>query len=57
MILGMLAAWPDEPFNENTYTSPAGLEVNCTIRFLSGLNHAEGHLDQIKEIVRQAQAA
>jgi hypothetical protein len=57
MILGMLAGWPDQPFTENTYTSPSGIEVNCYIRFLFGMNHAEGHLNQIAEIIRQGNEA
>jgi tRNA U34 5-methylaminomethyl-2-thiouridine-forming methyltransferase MnmC len=54
-----LNAWPDEPHLETTYTPdyPGAKPRNAIIRFLSGLGHDDAHLDQIKEIMRQSQAA
>ncbi|MBI3158738.1 MAG: DinB family protein [Chloroflexi bacterium] len=57
MIRGLLAAWPDEPHLDNTYSPREGLIVNPIIRHLLGMSHAEEHLEKMPEIVRQAQAA
>ena len=57
MILAMLDVWPDEPHLDNTYEPWDGMVANPVIRFLLGLSHAEEHLAQIEEIVRQAKAA
>jgi hypothetical protein len=56
MILALLDAWPDEPHLDVTITGSWGPR-NAVSRFLSGLSHADSHLDQISEIVRQAHAA
>ncbi|KAA3644920.1 MAG: DinB family protein [Chloroflexi bacterium] len=57
MILATLDVWPDEPHLDNTYEQRPGLTMNPVVRFLHGLSHAESHIDQIREIVRQAQVA
>jgi hypothetical protein len=56
MILATLAVWPDEPHLDVTIWGPSGPR-NAIARFLGGLSHAESHLEQISEIVRQARAA
>jgi hypothetical protein len=55
MRLSMLAAWPDEPHLENSYSPSAGRPpVNALGRFLSGLSHDASHLEQIRKIMAQA---
>ncbi len=54
MILAALDVWPAEPRLENHYTAKSGLEVTPIIKFVSGLSHADNHLGQIAEIMRQA---
>jgi hypothetical protein len=56
MMLATLAVWPDEPHLDITIWGPSGPR-NAIARFLGGLSHAESHLEQISEIVRQARAA
>lgn len=56
MRLASLDMWPDEPHLDNTYKSYAG-NINAIGRFVLGLKHDFGHLDQITEVVRQANAA
>jgi hypothetical protein len=58
MRLASLKMWPDKPHLDNTYeSSPQFGEVNAISRFIFGLKHADDHLEQIEEIVRQAKAA
>lgn len=57
MLLGSLEMWPDAPDLENYYQTKSGLKVTPRIRFLFGQSHADGHVEQIEEIVRQAKAA
>jgi hypothetical protein len=57
MCQGLLAAWPDEPHMDNTYSPREGLVVNAIIRYLLGMSHAEEHLAQMREVARQARAA
>lgn len=55
MRKAMLDAWPDEPHLEVPYTAFARLgTLNATGRFLIGLYHDADHIDQLKEIMRQA---
>ena len=55
MRLAMLDAWPDEPHLEVTYApSPRFGPYNAISRFLMGLYHDDDHLDQLREIMRQA---
>ncbi|NUQ36940.1 MAG: DinB family protein [Caldilineales bacterium] len=54
--LAYLDAWPDRPHLETTYT-PYGAPQNCITRVLAGLFHEEGHLDQMREAIRQATAS
>jgi hypothetical protein len=57
MRLAALDLWPDDPYLENTYTSPnSGMVINPVTRFVFGLSHDDAHLAQIKEVVRQAKA-
>ena len=57
MCLASLEMWPDEPHLENTYRArPKAPEFNAVTRYVSGLSHADSHLGQIAEIVRQSQA-
>ena len=58
MRLASLGMWPDAAHLENAYPGwPDGPIVNAIGRFVLGLMHEESHLGQIREIVRQAQAA
>jgi len=58
MRLASLDIWPDKPYLENTFTSErSGLVINPIARFVFGLSHDDAHLEQIKEVVRQAKAA
>ena len=55
--LASLDLWPDQPNLELTYAMwEGGPVVNAVTRFLYGLVHEASHLDQMAEIVRQAQA-
>lgn len=58
MRLAMLAAWPDQPHYENSYSNREGAPLmNCKGRFLYGLSHEESHLEQIAKVRDQALAA
>ena len=58
MRLATLAVWPADPHLENTYRlGENGPFPNAIERFVRGLSHDDNHLGQIREIVRQAQAA
>ncbi len=58
MRLASLEMWPAEPHVENTYVRREGAPpTNCFGRFISGLYHDNSHMDQIAEVIRQAQAA
>lgn len=53
-----LDAWPDQPNLELSYTPIPQLgPMNAVTRFMLGLLHDDGHLDQLREIMRQAKAA
>jgi len=55
MCLASLDMWPDEPDLENFYQrSPESTKVNAVMRYAFGLMHADSHLAQLAEIVRQA---
>ena len=58
MRLASLDMWPDNPDVENSYKPYESAPVmNCYRRFLGGLRHDNSHLDQIQDVVGQAQAA
>jgi len=58
MRKSLLDAWPDEPHLEMTYSPwPQAGDLNAIARFILGLSHDTSHLDQLREIVRQARAA
>lgn len=58
MCLASLDMWPDSPRLDVTFQWREGSpQYNAVARFLFGLSHADGHLGQIEEIVRQAKAA
>jgi len=58
MQLASLEVWPDEAHLDYEYESwPGGPILNAVGRFVLGLSHADTHLGQIEEIVRQAEAA
>lgn len=55
MRKAMLDAWPDEPHLDVTYTPfPRAGALNAIGRFILGLYHDADHLDQLREIMRQA---
>ncbi len=52
-----LDAWPDEPHLDTTYTPYPRLgTVNAVTRFVLGLSHDDSHVEQLREIMRQARA-
>ncbi len=56
--LASLSLWPDAPRYDVTVEGYAGGPPrNCKARFVGGLAHDDAHLDQIKDVVRQAKAA
>ncbi|MBW7884103.1 MAG: DinB family protein [Caldilineaceae bacterium] len=58
MRLASLELWPAAPHYENRYAPRAGATpINCVVRFVNGLRHDAGHLEQIAAIVKQARAA
>jgi hypothetical protein len=57
MRLASLDLWPAPPHLETVFRyRPDGPPLNAYDRFLGGLRHANSHIEQIREIVRQAQA-
>ena len=55
ICLASLNMWPDNPHLENFYQSrPESPRINAVGRYVYGLSHADSHLMQIQEIVRQA---
>ena len=54
-----LELWPNPPHFENRYEIPGRSTgpINCVTRFMLGLRHDDAHLDQIRNIVQQSQAA
>ena len=58
MRKAMLDAWPDEPHLDVVYTAIPRLgPLNAISRFILGLLHDTDHLDQLREIMRQAREA
>jgi hypothetical protein len=58
MRKAMLDAWPDEPHLDVTYTPFKRLgPINAIGRFVTGLSHDADHVDQLREIMRQAREA
>ncbi|HEY4691161.1 MAG TPA: DinB family protein [Anaerolineae bacterium] len=56
MRLASLDMWPGKPDLDNTYRyREDGEPINAINRFIRGLAHDDGHLEQIKKIVQQAQ--
>lgn len=58
MRRAFLDAWPDEPHLDLVYAPGGGLArlgpMNAIGRFLLGLMHEDSHLEQMREIIRQA---
>ncbi len=55
MCQAFLNAWPDEPHLDLTYTLiPRFGPLNAVGRYALGLFHADAHLEQLREIMRQA---
>lgn len=58
MRLASLDLWPEPPHLDNLFPSRRGHTYhNAVVRFVLGLWHDDNHLEQIREIVRQAQQA
>ena len=58
MRLAFLDTWPDEPHLEVTYQPyPQIGPLNAILRFIMGLSHDDSHLEQLREIMRQARQA
>jgi hypothetical protein len=57
MRLASLDMWPEEPYLDNTYKFFGLDQINAITRFVYGLKHDDDHLDQIADIVRQANNA
>lgn len=57
MCLGALDMWPDSPHLDLLQEAwPGGPVIDARGRFLLGLSHADSHIGQIREIIRQAHA-
>ena len=57
MRRAFLDAWPDEPHLDTTYTPYPRLgPINAVTRFVLGLSHDDSHIEQLREIMRQARA-
>lgn len=57
MCRAFLDAWPDEPHLDQTVTPiPALGPLNAIGLSAIGIGHAQQHLDQVREVVRQAAA-
>ena len=57
MRLASLDLWPDPPHLENNYVSERYPDpIDPIMRFAMGLQHDDSHVEQIAEIVRQAQS-
>ena len=54
--LAFLETWPDEPHLDVIQETQFG-QFNAISRFIIGLFHEDSHLEQLREIMRQAQAA
>ncbi len=58
ICLASLGMWPDKPNLNNFYQSrPEAPRINCIGRYVYGFSHADSHLGQIAEIVRQSKSA
>ncbi len=58
MCQASLDMWPDQPHLDNAYQPNENYPFITPVdRFIRGLSHADSHLEQIKDIVRQAHAA
>ena len=58
MCLASLEMWPDPPHYENTYIPWESLgEIDARGRYLLGLKHADDHLGQINDILKQINTA
>lgn len=58
MRLASLDIWPDQPYLDNYYQrTPESRKVNAITYFIFGLSHDDSHLEQIREIMRQARVA
>ena len=59
MQAAFLDAWPDEPHLDIIFDQAEEYwgRVNAVGMTLGGLSHADSHLEQIKEIIRQAREA
>lgn len=54
----LLGGWPDAPHLDNTDTPiPTFGPMNAVARYALALGHELGHLDQLRDVVRQAKAA
>ena len=57
MRLASLDLWPDPPHLETEFRyNPESKPLDAYARFAGGLRHDNSHIDQIREIVRQARA-
>ena len=56
MRLATLDVWPDEPYLDVEQELRSGTRINAVGRFVFGLMHVEGHLAQMREVIRQARA-
>lgn len=58
MRLASLEMWPDKPHLDNRVTPWAAIgEIDAYGRFVLGLSHDQGHLNQIKNVIAQAKTA
>ncbi len=58
MRVATLDVWPDQPHLDTVHRyREDGKPYNAYERFVTGLSHAQSHVEQIREIVRQARVA
>jgi hypothetical protein len=56
ICLASLQLWPDDPHLDNYYQRrEGGQKINALAYYTSGLMHAEGHLNQLHDIMNQSQ--
>ena len=57
MCLAMLDAWPNPPHLDAVVEHSYFGKMNAVVRVMLGLRHADDHVEQLREIMRQAKAA
>jgi len=56
MCLAMLDAWPNPPHLDASVDSKWIGKMNAIVRYMLGVKHADDHVEQLRDIMRQAKA-